>query len=118
MSSLTAMTSTGTAAEFAECRSLGHSWKHRKKIGMDDKTSGFSRPFGYDTGMIGYQSQCTVCKTFRVKWITRSGEVLSRYQHPDGYSLHGEDRLSSQEWRRTFVAHVFEDFTTHVKQAS
>ena len=118
MSSLATMTNTDTAAEFAECRSLGHSWKHRKKIGTDDVSSGFPRPFGWDTGCIGYHSRCLVCKTDRVKWITRSGEVVSRYHHPDGYSQHGEDRLSSQEWRRTFVAHVFEEFTHVTQQAS
>jgi hypothetical protein len=111
------MTTSNSAAEFAECRSLGHSWKHRGTIGIDSDHKQFRRPLGLDTGMIGYHSRCLVCKTDRIKWITRSGEVLSRYVHPDGYSLHGEDRLSSKEWRHTFVAHVFEEFT-HVRQAS
>lgn len=99
--------------DYAECRSLGHSWKHRGTYGSDDTTSKFRAPFGMQSGCIGYHSQCTVCGTDRVKWITRSGDVISRYTHPDGYSLHGEDRLSPMEWRRTFVARVFEEFTQH-----
>jgi hypothetical protein len=101
------------SAEFAECRSLGHSWKHRGKYGVDDMPADkrITRPFGWSTGCVGYHSRCLVCKTDRIKWITRSGEVISRYIHPDGYSQHGEDRLTSMEWRRTFVAVVFEEFS-------
>lgn len=105
------------AVGFAECRSLGHSWKHRGTFGIDDQQlpDGIRRPFGWSTGCVGFYSRCLVCQTDRVKWITRSGEVISRYFHPAGYSQHGDDRLTSLEWRRTFVSHVFEDFTSHDK---
>lgn len=99
------------AADFAECRSLGHSWRHKGTFGSDDPgPKGISRPLGFVTGMVGLHSQCSVCKTSRVKWMTRSGEVISRYAHPDGYSQHGDDKLTSQGWRRSFVARIFEDF--------
>jgi hypothetical protein len=61
-------------------------------------------------GTVGLRSQCADCKTDRVKWITRSGEVITRYHHPDGYSLHGEDRLSGQQWRSSFVTKVFAEY--------
>lgn len=104
------------AMAFAECRALGHSWKHRGTFGTDDQPTDkrFSRPFGLSTGMVGYHSRCPVCRTDRVKWITRSGEVVSRYYHPDGYSQHGDDRLTARGWRSTFVATLFDELTSHV----
>jgi hypothetical protein len=105
-----------TAADYAECRSLGHSWKHRGRYGSDDPApDGIPRPFGWRTGCIGIASQCIVCKTRRVKWITRSGEVMSRYDHPEGYSQHGEDKLTAQGWRRSYVSSIFEEFTPHAQ---
>lgn len=98
---------------YVECRALGHSWRHRGKIGVDDPSDKYPRPFGSGTGMIGYISYCGNCKGQRVKWITRSGEVVNRYFPPDGYSLKGEDvyKPTQREWRSTFVASVFEEFT-------
>jgi len=93
---------------YSECRSLGHEWRHKGIIGGDHKTH--RPPFSMSTGVVGYLSQCTDCKAERVKWITRSGEVISRYDHPDGYSRHGDERLTSREWRSSFVASVFEQW--------
>jgi len=99
------------AADFAQCRSMGHEWRHKGKYGSDDPApDGIPRPFGWRSGCIGIASQCHACTTHRVKWITRSGEVMTRYKHPDGYSQHGEDRLTAQGWRRTYVANIFEEF--------
>jgi hypothetical protein len=86
---------------FAQCRAMGHEWRHKGPVGKDDK-----RPFNmYEAA--GLVSICPDCKTRRVKWITRSGEVITRYEYPDGYSLHGEDRLTTKEWRSSFVVTLF-----------
>ena len=106
----------GVAAKFAQCRSLGHEWKHKGKYGSDDPApDGIPRPFGWRTGCIGIRSQCVACKMDRMKWITRSGEVMNRYVPPEGYSMHGDERLSPQSWRRTYVATIFEEFTDHAQ---
>lgn len=94
---------------FAACRSMGHEWHHQKPIGVDDE-SPFRAPFGGTTGMVGIPSTCTQCGTERMRWVTRSGESLMRYLHPDGYSTHGEERLTAMEWRKNYVATIFETF--------
>ena len=87
---------------YAQCRAMGHEWRHRGHVGADER-----RPFNlYES--VGLVSQCADCKTRRVKWITRSGEVMTRYEYPDGYSLHGDDRLTTQQWRSQFVVRLFE----------
>lgn len=97
------------ALRFEECRAMGHAWRHRPPIGIDDPTN-YPRPFGLSTGMVGFPSRCSTCTTERVRWISRSGEVTVRYIHPDGYSRHGDDRLTAGEWRRSYVSHVFDGF--------
>ena len=97
---------------FAECRSMGHEWNHLPAIGSDDPQSTWSVPFGGSYGMIGLPSTCRNCKTRRMRWVTRSGESLMRYLHPEGYETHGEERKSATEWRRTFVATIFDEFET------
>lgn len=98
------------ALRFEECRAMGHAWRHRPPIGTDDTNDSYRRPFGMSTGMVGFPSHCNTCGADRIRWITRSGEVVVRYEHPDGYSRHGDDRLSSGEWRRSYVGHVFDGF--------
>ena len=71
-------------------------------------------PHGVSFGTVGLQSQCSECKTWRTKWVTRSGEVLTRYEYPDGYSLHGDDRLTPQQWRSSFVVRIFDELGTPV----
>ena len=95
--------------EHAECHALGHQWRHRNVIGIDDPGD-FARPFGASTGMVGYRSQCSNCKTERIKWITRSGEVINRYDYAEGYSRRGDDRLSAHEWRESFAVSLFSRF--------
>lgn len=93
---------------FAQCRAMGHEWRHKGPVGKDDK-----RPLNlYEAA--GLVSICPDCKTRRIKWITRSGEVISRYEHPDGYSLHGDDRLTTKEWRSSFVVTLFNTAETGV----
>lgn len=87
---------------FAQCRSLGHEWRHKGTVHDENKA-----PLGVSFGTVGLRSQCADCKTDRVKWVTRSGEVHTRYDYPDGYSLHGDDRMSPQQWRSNFVERVF-----------
>ena len=89
---------------------MGHSWHHHAPVGTDDPTGRFRAPFGGTYGMVGLPSTCTVCDTERMRWIARSGESFVRYDHPDGYARHGDERLAPVEWRRTFVAAVFADF--------
>lgn len=97
---------------FAACRSMGHEWHHGRALGIDDDhPAGIRRPFGRSTGMVGFPSTCSVCGMERVKWITRSGEVVTRYEQPEGYARHGDERLTLGQWRSTFVASVFSDFT-------
>lgn len=103
---------------FAECRSLGHEWRKGRAIGTDDEHDTFSRPYGASEGMIGIPSSCPNCGTQKVRWITRSGESLTRYQHPDGYSRHGDERLSSQEWRKSYVTSMFAEFNGSKRRGS
>lgn len=95
---------------FAECRSLGHEWRKMKPLGVDDTREGMSRPYGFSTGSIGIPSHCPNCGTNKVRWMTRSGESQTRYEYPEGYSRHGEDRLTAQEWRHTYVETIFAQF--------
>ena len=97
---------------FAPCRSMGHEWHHGRPFGVDDESPDVPRPYGYSTGMVGLPSSCGQCGMERVRWVTRSGEVITRYRPPEGYSRHGEDRLSAQEWRRLHVAAIFEPVQT------
>lgn len=100
---------------FAECRSLGHEWHKGKPLGIDETHSKFRRPYGLNEGMVGIPSHCPNCGTEKVRWITRSGVSTTRYEYPDGYSRHGEERLSVQEWRHTYVETIFSQFETNRK---
>lgn len=94
------------SAGYAQCRSLGHEWRHK---GPMERSGKLRAPYSVDSGSIPLVSQCSDCKTWRTKWITRSGEVLSRYEYPDGYATHGDDRRTSREWRASFVATLFDN---------
>lgn len=84
--------------EWARCRALGHSWRHN------------AQPVGGEDGVIGFTSSCSFCGTQRTKWISRRG-VLGplRYEHPANYARHGDSRLTTLEWRTTFIVTVFGD---------
>lgn len=109
-------TPTGLAArEVVECHSLGHQWRHTGLVGTDDPDS--RAPFGGSFGMVGYRSICSNCKTVRTKWITRSGEVVNRYDYVEGYSRRGEDRLTPHQWRTTLAVTLFAEFEQSLTQA-
>jgi len=97
---------------------MGHAWRHRKKaIGVDDTSDRFPRPFGHSTGMIGKISDCASCRGIRVKWTTRSGEVINRYYMPEGYSRAGEEhKPTRREWMAHYIASEFEAFTNQERK--
>lgn len=95
---------------FAQCRAMGHEWRHKGTVGADGHA-----PLKF-YGAAGLVSVCTDCKTRRVKWMTRSGEVITRYEHPDGYSLHGDDKLTTKQWRSSFVTTLFNAIPTQPQQ--
>lgn len=96
--------------EHVECHTMGHQWKHRGKIGIDDPGA-HRRPYaGSNISMVGYRSLCTNCATERIAWVTRSGEKINRYKYPDGYCRRGPERVTHAEYRRTFAAVLFEEF--------
>lgn len=85
------------AVTYQQCRALGHSWKH---LGRAERRDSGDR--------VGVMSRCSNCKTTRTKWIGRQGQLLgSVYDYPDGYSLHGEERLPNHEWRSLLVHSLF-----------
>jgi hypothetical protein len=88
---------------YAMCHGMGHSWRHAKAVAVDSTTRGSERaPHGMMC--LAYPSTCDVCGTERMRWVTRRGESLPpRYDWPDGYSRRGEDRMTTTEWRRSFV---------------
>ena len=94
---------------YATCRSMGHEWHHGDPIGIDDEHR-YPRPFGAGTGMLGLPSHCRMCTMDRLRWLTRSGDVVVRYYPPEGYSRHGDDRLTPQQWRSTYVETLFTQF--------
>jgi hypothetical protein len=84
---------------FAACRALGHEWRHRGVVAESGRF-----------GAIGYQSACEHCGTTRTIWVTRSGERFApTYRYPDGYSRHGEERLTTKAWRREWVVTLMGD---------
>lgn len=96
-----------TPIEFAQCRSLGHQWNHRNtpySIAEDGPT------WQNGLGGVGFVSVCENCLCKRVKWIMRSGSLgRTTYTYPEGYTQHGDDRLSTRDWRRTYIVRSFGD---------
>jgi hypothetical protein len=102
---------------FAECRSLGHEWRKGKPVGVDDQLDNLKRPYAFSTGSIGIPSYCGNCGTTKVRWITRSGESQTRYDYPDGYSRHGDDVMTAQQWRHSYVETIFQQFERSTRKA-
>lgn len=62
--------------------------------------------------VVGFRSICASCNTERIKWIGRSGSLgVTRYSYPDGYSRHGDESLSRETWRRTWIVTLLGDST-------
>jgi hypothetical protein len=81
---------------FAACRALGHEWKHMGRAAEAGRWNA-----------VGYISNCAHCGTVRTKWVGRSGALFpTTYRYPDGYSRTGDQRLSTQAWRREWVVTV------------
>lgn len=98
----------------AECRSLGHEWHKGVPLPVGEDHERFRRPYG-DADLMGIPSHCDNCGTDRMKWISRSGESVTRYAYPDGYQRHGEDALTHKEWRASYVATLFRDFNDAIR---
>lgn len=80
-----------TSKRFAQCRSLGHEWRHGP------------REINWD-GVPIFVSACADCATERRVYIPSSGANVRRvYKYPDGYQRRGEDRLTTTQWRRVLI---------------
>ena len=97
----------------AECHAFGHQWRLGKAIGIDDSHPTIRRPFAMSTGMLGIPSECVSCTSSKVRWVTRSGESINRYEYVDGYqrrTANGDIVLSPSEWRHDYVETLFAEF--------
>lgn len=102
---------------FTECHADGHQWKHQGRVGAPD----YSAPEGFGNA-IGRLSVCTSCGSERVRWYTRSGDVVNRYKYRDGYAhkRSGVDDIapSRLEWRQQLVISLFDDAKPKSKRAA
>lgn len=109
------------ASAFLDCHSEGHQWRHVGKVDPLEAEPGMRPPWGSNLAA-GRRSHCTSCSAERIRWYTRSGEVVNRYRYADGY-LHkkvgpDDDPAPSRlEWRQALVVTLFEDFGAAVKSA-
>lgn len=84
---------TDARRRYAECRVLGHSWRHTGRL---REAEAF--------GTYGFESTCDHCTTVRVKYVGVSGTtVKARYHYPSEYSQKGEDKLNGTQWRRVLL---------------
>lgn len=105
---------------FVECHAFGHQWRLQQPIGIDDQHSTIKRPFGMSTGMIGVPSECVSCTSSKVRWITRSGESVNRYDYVDGYckrTAAGDVVLTASEYRHDYVETLFAQFEQAISSA-
>lgn len=89
------------AVRFSQCRTLGHDWNH-----LDWASPDARRPGGImaEYNAAAFVSICRQCGTRRTKWLSRYGYRGSVvYEYPDGYARAGDERLSLNEWRRTWI---------------
>jgi len=102
--------------EYLACRTNGHEWRTLPPIGMDREHENITRPYGgiFHT-TLGIPSTCNVCHTERVRWLTRSGESILRYHHPDNYALKGEDKASAKDLRHDYAESIFNAFDEYVR---
>lgn len=119
-SNVTPIAKRALSLRIEECHAFGHQWRLGTPIGIDDQHATLKRPYGMSTGMVGIPSECVSCTSTKVRWVTRSGESVNRYDYVDGYTRRtadGDDVLSASEWRHNYVDRLFADFETAVRAA-
>ncbi len=84
--------------QHAECRSLGHQWKHDKRAERVD-------------GVVVITSTCSSCTTVRKKHIfRRTGETYYvNYSYPATYPAVGDQKRAPAEWRQMYVSELVGD---------
>ena len=113
---LTALTTdvSRLQAAFLDCHSEGHQWKHQPgRIDPIQAEPGMRAPFMM-TSAVGRRSLCTSCTSERIRWYSRSGEVINRYRYAEGYlhkkrSLDDEPAPTRLEWRQRLVLTLFDE---------
>jgi hypothetical protein len=121
MAKVTPINKKSQQEKIAECHSFGHEWRKLAILGIDDSDPTIKRPFGAETGMIGLPYVCVVCTSRKVRWVTRSGESINRYEYCEGYAFRtalGDTVLTPSEWRRDYVATIFKSFESNIRKAN
>ena len=103
---------------YLRCRAFSHSWTWHDPLGIDDEHPTIKKPFGRMMGMIGFPASCSNCGQQKVKWITRSGESMTRREYPEGYQKRGDDALAPAEYRHEYVESIFQQFEQNVTRLS
>lgn len=102
---------------FVECHAEGHQWRPVGKLDPSQAEPGLRAPSWASSQCVGRLSQCVNCGGERVRWYTRSGEVVPRYRHREGY-LHKREAGDTdpaptrQDWRKRLVISLFDDLGT------
>lgn len=99
-------------AAFLQCHTEGHQWRPAGRLGGSEAEA--RPPFGM-LDAVATVSQCVSCTSERFRWYTRSGELISRYRHAEGY-LHKradpDDVAPTRlEYRQRFVVTLFDEMT-------
>lgn len=103
-----------------DCHAEGHQWRPMGVVDPSQAEAGMKAPWG-GNGTVGRRSHCVSCQAERIRWYTRSGEVVNRYRYQDGY-LHKreagdlEPAPTRQEWRQRLVVSLFTDLGTPQQQ--
>src|SRR5262245_10597395 len=70
---------------FIECHSEGHTWRRVTGLVDPSEAAPGMRPAFHQDRAVGRRSICDSCGAERLRWYTRSGEVVNRYHYSDGY---------------------------------
>lgn len=108
-------------AAFLDCHSDGHQWRHTPgAIDPSEAEPGLSAP-SWHHGCIGRRSVCQSCGGERIRWMTRSGEVVNRYRMREGYyydrKVNDEPAPSRLEYRQRMVSTLFAEFEAAINSA-
>lgn len=83
--------------DFIDCRDLRHAWV---------KDGGFFRSPDF-RGLVNRRLVCRRCGTIAYDHWTMRGERKPRtYQHPDGYRIEGQGRMTGEALRRVLMANA------------